>query len=897
MEISNFEDNIPEENKKQKIIQNLLTLKNKYKALNNLEFPKNELLLQIDSYTNLIKKISINLNITNVQLYLNSLDNKSSYLNNNLLKNFEEKNSFYKEYNEFINSIIDKIYILNKIKNDIVKNKSKIINLKKNCEENKELNLIMNINNINSIKDCITNPIFIKYINEDIYNNITNINKLFNDYQKFISRNNQNINEIYNINKEFTKEIKNCSLIFKDMKNKYFCSKYMKNTGDNTFKIHNNIFNGYIKIIFDYFLKLSQFVIKKISEENLKLQRISFNKDAIFNEEKDININEDFNQIKINNIHQNKKDELNSIINEGFKYAFGKIEKFDKNNMNKNILNLDDEFCFEKDIINNINNINKNNDKDIFNEERRKNDYQNLFNFTQKLSELNKDNNEIIINLAQTENGFNYRKKELDDKKNLLNEKYLQIIKINNNEELIKEKKYLENEYNSIKLQEQEIELNLDELKMKFQQNILNNKNIKLLNNEKKNEDININNKTKEEQKEQKEKEVIINNNNENKEREKEVKENMEEKQKKNLEENKKEIINTNINEKPEEIKIKVDKNKNFFLFENNFPFRKENKKEEEKNNESNNNNKIINTVINQENNIIKNNPFSLEINKEKENKKENEDDAIVKQIRALDNLPSVLSNRHSNSNRKKESPSPTVFKRGINNEKNLNMLFSGLNINNSITSNFTIPDKKISTKKKEIKEEKIPNPFSTININSNNKSKTNDSKSKPNLFDFDSKPNSNNPFNMILNDLNKKPNPFNIQRNIINNNINNNQKNNFFSQQQPIINKENNGIFKNFNLSNINNQDNGFNQIKFGEHKSTLNPNHNNFGNFTNNNNFNLINYSFGNNNNINGRNINNNNNFNNNNSQSPFNMFTSNQGINNLRNGADEKNDDNYF
>ena len=477
MEISNFEDNIPEENKKQKIIQNLLTLKNKYKALNNFEFPKNELLLQIDSYTNLIKKISINLNITNVQLYLNSLDNKSSYLNNNLLKNFEEKNSFYKEYNEFINSIIDKIYILNKIKNDIVKNKSKIINLKKNCEENKEFNLIMNINNINSIKDCITNPIFIKYINEDIYNNITNINKLFNDYQKFISRNNQNINEIYNINKEFTKEIKNCSLIFKDMKNKYFCSKYMKNTGDNTFKIHNNIFNGYIKIIFDYFLKLSQFVIKKISEENLKLQRISFNKDAIFNEE-----------------------------NEGFKYAFGKIEKFDKNNMNKNILNLDDEFCFEKDIINNINNINKNNDKDIFNEERRKNDYQNLFNFTQKLSELNKDNNEIIINLAQTENGFNYRKKELDDKKNLLNEKYLQIIKINNNEELIKEKKYLENEYNSIKLQEQEIELNLDELKMKFQQNILNNKNIKLLNNEKKNEDININNKIKEEQKEKKEK-------------------------------------------------------------------------------------------------------------------------------------------------------------------------------------------------------------------------------------------------------------------------------------------------------------------------------------------------------------------------------------------------------
>jgi len=543
MEISNFEENIPEENKKQKLILNLAILKNKYKALNNFEFPKNELLLQIDSYTHLIQKITINLNITSVQLYLNSLDNISSYLNTNLPKKFEEKNSFYKEYNEFINSIINKIYILNKIKNDIAKNKSKVINLKKICEENKELNLTMNINNINSIKDCFTNPIFIKYTNEEIYNNIDNANKLFNDYEKFFSRNNQNINEIYNINKEFTNEIKKCSLIFKDMKNKYFCNKYMKNTGNNTFKIHNSIFNGYIKIFFDYFLKLSQFVIKKISEENLKLQRINFNKSKNINKEKEkdiINniINEDFNQIKINNIHQNKKDELNSIINEGFKYAFGRIEKFEKTNINKNVLNLDAEFCFEKYIINN----NKNKNNDMFNEEQRKKDYQNLFNFNQKLSELNKDNNEIIINLIQIENGFNYRNKELVEKKNLLNEKYIQIIKRNNNGDLIKEKKFLENEYNSIKLQEQEIELNLDALKMKFQKNISNNKNIKLLNKEKKNEEININEKNKEEQKE---KEVIINNNNENKEKEKEkeIKENVEEKQKNVMEKNKKKLL------------------------------------------------------------------------------------------------------------------------------------------------------------------------------------------------------------------------------------------------------------------------------------------------------------------------------------------------------------------
>ena len=217
--------------------------------------------------------------------------------------------------------------------------------------------------------------------------------------------------------------------------------------------------------------------------------------------------------------------------------------------------------------------------------------------------------------------------------------------------------------------------------------------------------------------------------------------------------------------------------------------------------------------------------------------------------------------------------------------------------MNNSITSNFNIPDKKISTKKKEIKEEKIPNPFSTININSNNKSITNESKSKPNLFDFDSKPISNNPFNMILNDLNKEPNSFNIQGNMLNNNINNNQKN-FFNQQEPIVNRVNDGIFKNFNLSNINNQENGFNQAKFGEHNSKLNPIRNNFGNLPNNNNYNLINLSFGNNNNnMNGRNINNNNIFNNNISQSPFNMFTSNQGINNLRNGAENNNEENYF
>ena len=47
------------------------------------------------------------------------------------------------------------------------------------------------------------------------------------------------------------------------------------------------------------------------------------------------------------------------------------------------------------------NNIRKDTFNEIFKEYQRKNNYQNLFNLNRELSELNKDNNDIITNLKK----------------------------------------------------------------------------------------------------------------------------------------------------------------------------------------------------------------------------------------------------------------------------------------------------------------------------------------------------------------------------------------------------------------------------------------------------------------------------------------------------------------
>ena len=906
--MSKNENNNSEKDKKEKIIEKLATLKNEY--LNNPECQNNELLIELESYKNLIQNIHIDLNIENIQSFLNSLNDLSFSLNNDISKNFEEKNIFYKEYNQFINSINDKLYNLERTKNDIIKNKIKFIELKNKLQQNKEIISSIDINNINSIEDCIANPLFIKYVDKDIYNRIIKINELFHIFEKYYEANKQNINDIFNLNKEFVNELKKYNSLYKNIKNINYCNKYMKNTGNNVNKINDYIINIYIKTFCDYFSKLSQIIIQKLSEENLKLEKGKFNKEQ--KEEKkenDINsVTDNSNQIKINNNIQNNEQDLNLIIDEAFKYVIGKTVNVENDIINEKVINLDDEFDSEENIIEKNNNINKDTNNDIFKEGERKNHYQNLFNLNQKLSELNKDNNDIIANLKKIENEFNTGKKELYEREKLLNDKYTQIIKNRNkkSEDLLKEKKYLEFELNNLKLEEQELELKFDELLLKFRKNLPKNKNIFLFKEEKKN--VIINNINDNDKKDEKEKDIstnIIINNDENKEnKEKEIKDNIDEKQNNIVEENKKEINNIIPNVKNnQEIKDVIDKSKNIFSFEGNIPFKKEAKpKEENINTNLNYNNN--NNVINQENNIINNNPFSFDKNKEKE--KENEDDAIVKQIRALDNLPSVLSNRHSNSNQKKELSSPTIFKRGINNEKNLSMLFSGLNINKSINSMFNVEDKSKSKKKVEIKVDKIENPFST-NITNNNEPKSN-------LFDFDSKPNTNNPFNQ---NNNRNQNPFNIQANNLNtnnlnNNINNinlnnnnlnnnnnlsnnNQPNIFANQQLNTNNNRINNIFQNINLSsNIKNQQTEFNTGLFGMHKSPFN----NAGNLSHNNN--PFVFTFGNksNNILNGGNTNNNNN---NDNSSPFNMFNSNQVKNNFLNGNQNNNNnddkDNFF
>ena len=232
-----------EKNKEEGIIKNLINLKNKYiNSLEKFELPKNEILIELDSYINIIKNICIDLNIDNIQIYFNSLQHLSNILNNNLPNLLEDKNFFYLKYEEFIISIHDKIKTLNDIRNEILKSKSRIFNLMDKNSKNNEDQLLMNLKNSNSIEEYIDNPLIDKYVNEDIINSIKNCNEIQSKYMKMYEKNKNDFNDLYIINKELINQIKKSNIIYKDMKNKFMCNKFMKNTNNNILKIHNNIY-------------------------------------------------------------------------------------------------------------------------------------------------------------------------------------------------------------------------------------------------------------------------------------------------------------------------------------------------------------------------------------------------------------------------------------------------------------------------------------------------------------------------------------------------------------------------------------------------------------------------------------------------------------------------------
>ena len=194
-------------------------------------------------------------------------------------------------------------------------------------------------------------------------------------------------------------------------------------------------------------MNFSKIAIKKIREENLKLFSTN-NEDSklktnLQNEDEKNNSVLKNQNIVINN---NSIIDLNLVLNDGFKNAEGKNEYFKQKDNNINVLNLDDEFGEKKNDIN-INNNNNLKNKNFVFEDRKKN-YQNLFNIKTKLSESNKNNNDIILLLAEKENEFKREIKEQENNKILLRDKYNQIMK-SKSEDLLKDKKYLENELNT----------------------------------------------------------------------------------------------------------------------------------------------------------------------------------------------------------------------------------------------------------------------------------------------------------------------------------------------------------------------------------------------------------------------------------------------------------------
>jgi len=217
--------------KKKRLIENLISIKDEFRSNNYYSFSNSDLLFQINAYIDSIQNLNINININNIKIqnYLTSLMYLSDHLDNNLANLYEEKNYFYLNYNEFNKSIQKKLSILKNSKNILIKKRKKIADLLNNYLMNKELNLSMNINNINSIEECLMNPIFNKYIDSDISNNIRKINNIYDNYIKNYKKYNNNLIEVNIINKEFINKIKKCDILCKDMKKKYICNKYMKN--------------------------------------------------------------------------------------------------------------------------------------------------------------------------------------------------------------------------------------------------------------------------------------------------------------------------------------------------------------------------------------------------------------------------------------------------------------------------------------------------------------------------------------------------------------------------------------------------------------------------------------------------------------------------------------------
>ena len=793
MEISNFDKSSVI--KKNILLDKFTFLKNQHKSNNNNLFSNDDLLYLLDSYINKIQNIDIDIDINTIKIYFNSLLNLYVFLNMNINILYKEKNLFYLKYDEFNNLILEKLNALNKTNNYIIKCKRKISKLMNEYLINKQLKLSMNINNINSFEECVLNPIFDRYINKDILNNIKNINNLYKKNIKNYENYRYNLNEVYIINDDFINQIMKYNIICKDMKNKYLCNKYMKNTEDINNKIHNNIYNFYIKIFCDYYIKLNKIIIKKISEENLKLFRINKK-----NSNKKIKEFKEKENREMNLIIQNKVIDLNTVLNEGFMKAEGKNEYLNKKKFSGNILDLSEEFGEKENNNENSENI-INNNLDF---EERKKKYNNLFNLKEKLLEANKNNNDIIFNLIKIKNEINNKIEEQKIKKKLLNEKYNEIIK-NQKNDLLSEKNLLENEFNNLKLKEKEYELKFTELKDKFEQHKNQNK---------------------------KENEIIVKKINDNEEKEinkkkldivpkKKFEKEKEKRKEINSEENKK--IKDNINKDIDQNKTN-EENKLISNFNVDIPLKKElisskekhEIKKEEKENNLNNNRKS-----NQENNLINNNPFS----KEKVKEEEKEEDKILKQKRVLDNLPSILSNRN-NSKNKKETFSPTIIKRGvINNDNNISMMLSGLNINNNVNINFSdnqkqnnSNDKKNSTNNPSNSDKNPLNIFSQINNNGgNNKNNNiinsnfnnlNNSVNNSNLFTFNS--NLNNPFNT---NISKKENPFSFNQT---NNNNISKSNNIFSQQQNKIKLEQESVFKNFNLSNNYPRENSLSDIAY---------------------------------------------------------------------------------
>ncbi|CRG95411.1 conserved Plasmodium protein, unknown function [Plasmodium gallinaceum] len=424
---------------------NNVNLKNEY---NTNYYIKNNIDDKIKKYENAMELTYKNENFVNHNLYSNNINNK--YISNNI--NYINKNSNIIKHNLNNNNLnnLNKSYNTNvNIKNDVIHN-NKINDKSSNLmnyfnENNKSINDIINLKNIRNID----NFSHFTYNDNNRIRRVNNKSETMNNINTIKSiRSVNNLNNISNMN-DLT-VVNNMNNFNCENNNMYFLNmKFNKNTENDKIRSNTNISKDILEKSHNN-LKNSQIKQDKINHINKNEDKLKFLKNNSV-AKKNVDIKDSMNcVIQMNNVNDANKNNYElkntSILSNNLVDKLKNIDVDHKNNKNQFITKK--EMIFIKD--------NKNNNE-LYSSSINLKDANNNKNAIKKISKRKKDLNN---NSYKKLNDENYKIiKSLIQKKNIINNKYINAIPKYDLKDFSQNNKCIEKEYKELLHLEQNAEV------------------------------------------------------------------------------------------------------------------------------------------------------------------------------------------------------------------------------------------------------------------------------------------------------------------------------------------------------------------------------------------------------------------------------------------------------